>query len=136
MTGRSRLGAFISYGILAALCVVVVGGMFQLFVIGSAPLALLALTLGSVAWGAAAGALHVSRHALPAIALLVELAVAFEFRRVYVLDYAGGPPRSLSVFTESIFFSDLAIVAVLAGFGWVGWRWQGARSPHALEQQP
>jgi hypothetical protein len=85
---------------------------------------LVTLTLGSVVWGVAAAALRASALALPAIALVVELTIAFAFKRVYVLDYAGGPPRSLSVFLESLFLSDLFIVAILAGLGWVGWRWQ------------
>jgi hypothetical protein len=116
MTGRSRLFQFISYGTLAALCAVVVGAMFHFFIQGSGALALLALAVGSVVWGLAAGALRASGLALPAIAVIVELAVAFEFKRIYVLDYASGPPpRSMEVFTESIFISDLLIVAVLAG---------------------
>jgi hypothetical protein len=28
---------------------------------------------------------------------------------------------------ESIFVSDVLVVAVLSGLGWVGWRWQRRR---------
>jgi hypothetical protein len=116
-----------SYGTLVASCAMVVGAMFQLFLLGRAPAALVALTVGSFAWGIAAGALRTAALALPPIALIVEAAVAFEFKRIYVLDYAGGPPRTMSVFLESLFLSDLLIVAVMAGLGWAGWRWQKRR---------
>ena len=91
MTGRHALRQSICYGTLAALCAIVVGAVFQLFVAGSGSLALLALAVGSVVWGLVAGALGTSGLALPTIAVLVELTVAFEFKRIYVLDYAGRP---------------------------------------------
>jgi hypothetical protein len=123
MTGRSAIVTIVLYGALAALCTIIVRGMFELFLQGSPLLALLALAMGSIVWGLAARACGVSRLALPAIALVVELAVAFEFKRVYVLDYVGGAPRSWSVFADSIFLSDLFFVVVLAGLGYVGWAW-------------
>ena len=127
MTGRRGFPVFISYSVSVVLCAMVVGGMFGLFVLGSAFLALLALILGAVAWGSAARALRMPSLALPVIALAVELLVAFEFKRLYVLDYVGGPPRSLGVFTESLFISDLIIVGLLVGFGSLGWHWQRRR---------
>ena len=116
-----------SYAAVVGLCAVVVGATFQLFVLTQPALALLALVVGSVMWGIAAAALRISGLTLPAIALLVELAVAFEFKRTYVLDYVGGAPRSTEVFMESIFLSDLFLVAAVTGLGWLGWRWRRRR---------
>jgi hypothetical protein len=102
--------------------------MFHLVRLGSVPAALLYLSLGSVAWGFAAGALRTRAVALLAIALVVELVVGFEFKRIYVIHYFAGPaPRTVEVFMESLFFSDFLIAAVVAGLGWLGWRWQGRR---------
>jgi hypothetical protein len=125
MTPRQGLARLSSYGSVVALCGIVVGAMNWLLIRGSASAALIALILGSFGWGLAAGKLGASPWALPVIALIVELAVAFEFKRVYVLDYFGGPPpRSVDVFSESIFVGDALVVAILAGLGWAGWRWQ------------
>jgi hypothetical protein len=77
VTVESPLAKVISYCIMAWLCAIVVGAMFQLLVLSTGPLALLVLVVGSVLWGVAAGALRVWGAALPAIALLVELAIAF-----------------------------------------------------------
>ena len=123
-TDRSGIHASISYAAVVVLCAILVVGWHQLVLV-SAPLALLALPVGAVAWGIAAGAFRSSRLALPAIALIVELIVAFEFKRLYVLDFVGGPPPwSLGVFMHTIFISDFVIAAILTGFGWLGWRWQ------------
>jgi hypothetical protein len=89
MTARQGLARLSSYGSLVALCGIVVGAMNWLLIRGSASAALIALILGSFGWGLAAGKLGASPWALPAIALIVELAVAFEFKRIYVLDYFG-----------------------------------------------
>ena len=110
----------ISRGAIAGLCAVVVGATLGLF--ASRPvLALAVLALGSIVWGIAARALELPRSALPVIAVAVVLAVAFEFKRVYVLDYARGVPRSLESFIDSVFLSDFVLAAAVAGAGWMGW---------------
>ena len=123
MTGQRTLLRFASYGALVAMCALVVAGAFLLFHAGSSVGALLVLSFGAVVWGVAAGALRANAFALPAIALGSVLAIAYEYKRIYVLDYVGGPPaRSVSTFTESIFLSDFLIAAVVALLGWLGWR--------------
>jgi hypothetical protein len=125
MTGGNRLLHPLRYSAVVTLCAIVVAAVFQLFVMDSGSLALVVLALGSLAWGVASGALRARGLALPAIAFIVEWVVAFEFKRIYMLDYVAGPvQRSVGVFVESIFLSDLLIVAIVTGLGWLGWQFQ------------
>jgi hypothetical protein len=102
--------------------------MFGLFLLHLGYLAPVTLTAGAVAWGIAARALHIPGLALPAIASVVELVLAFEFKRAYVFDFVGGPPpRSFGLLLHSTSVGDLTIIALLAGLGFLGWRWQGRR---------
>jgi hypothetical protein len=112
-------------------------GCFRIFVRDAAALALLALAAGSIGWGMAARAVRTSRTALVVIGVVVGLMVSYEFKRVYVLDYAGRrPPPSLAEFADSLFVSDIVFIALPIGAALLGWHWQGRHGVGGAQQQP
>src|SRR5262245_4280394 len=122
---RRAFPTIVSYASAALLCAAVVGGMFGLFLLDLGYLAVVTLGAGAVAWGIGARMLRMPGLALPAIAGVVELVLAFEVKRVYVFDFVGGPPpRSFGLLLQSASVGDLTIVVLLASLGFLGWRWQ------------
>jgi hypothetical protein len=112
---------FLRVSALVVLCAAVIAGAF----LSGPAYGLLVLVVGGTAWGMVAGLLGVPPATLLVVALATEAVVGYEFKRVYVLDYAGGSPaRSWATFLESLFLSDVVLACLMAGAAWAGVRWQ------------